>query len=599
MAGSESRDEVTARIKEQADIVQIVGEHVELRRSGSRYLGLCPFHGEKTPSFSVQADPGLFYCFGCGESGDVFSFLMKFHQIDFPTALQQLAERYHIALPERRLSREEEQRRERREQLYAVNQQAAELYQRYLREAARAKPAREYLYRRGVAEPLQARFGIGYAPSVEAEGWNFLGNRLGHSAQPAARAAGLLVEKEEGGSYDRFRDRIVFPIFDNRGRVCGFGGRIVGEGQPKYLNSPESEIFVKGKMLFGLYQARDEIRRQKRAIVVEGNFDLISLVGSGLAPVVAPLGTALTRDQLGLLKRLVDKVILLFDADAAGSAAAVRAAALFFAEQLPALVALLPAGHDPDTFVREQGLPALNELLDQARDLPEFVFQHWAERHGLGLAGKGKIVEELRPLVAAAASPLQRSLCLAHFAEKLGLPVAELEQHFRLPTAGVEVSPSRPTAQRPTSNPAVPLTIAQKPLVEYMVLNPGQYQRLAEEGIRACLAGSVGEILFLHLGRLLEQNPATEPEELLSTLAEGPERALVAALLVGASSERAAGSGGGGRDLADLLAYLENCRQIEKKRQILARMERAEQQGDLSLLGQLLADLQQIRQADG
>ena len=334
MISDESRDNITARIKEEADIVQVISECIELKRSGTRYLGLCPFHGEKTPSFSVHSSQQFFHCFGCGESGDVFSFMMKYHNLDFPEALKALAQKYHIELPERRRSKEEELRARKRELLFAVNEKAATLFVQYLRDAAGAEVARAYLRKRGVTEDILSRFRIGYAPAVEVEGWNFLGGNFADAQLKAAIEAGLLVEKENGGTYDRFRDRIVFPISDISGRVCGFGGRIVGEGQPKYLNSPESSVFNKSRLLLGLYQQKEAIRQKNEVVLVEGNFDLISLVAGGCTNVVAPLGTALTREQLRLLKKFAQRAIMLFDGDAAGTKAAARAVPFFLAEQI-------------------------------------------------------------------------------------------------------------------------------------------------------------------------------------------------------------------------------------------------------------------------
>lgn len=209
MVTGESRDEITARIKEQADIVQIIGECVDLKKSGARYLGLCPFHGEKTPSFSVHGGQQFFYCFGCGESGDVFSFMMKYHSVDFAEAVKTLAKKYHIALPERRRSKQDEIRAKRREQLFAANDKAASLYNRYLLEAPGGKRARAYLEERGVNEEIISQFRLGYAPAVEIEGWNFIGSRIGSMEVKASVEAGLLVEREQGGTYDRFRDRIL------------------------------------------------------------------------------------------------------------------------------------------------------------------------------------------------------------------------------------------------------------------------------------------------------------------------------------------------------------------------------------------------------
>jgi DNA primase len=590
MTEIESREEVTAKVKEHSDIVQIIGEYVDLKRSGTRYLGLCPFHGEKTPSFSIHPGQQFFHCFGCGESGDVFSFVMKYHNLSFPEALKQLAERYHIDLPQRARSRDEEERAAKRAQLYAVNGKAADLYRAYLVEARGAEAGRAYLRERGVDEPLQARFGIGYAPATEAEGWNFLGTRLTATELPAAAKLGLLIEKERGGSYDRFRDRIVFPIADTMGRICGFGGRIVGPGQPKYLNSPESEVFNKSRLLLGLYQVKEEIRRQNQVVLVEGNFDLVSLVGHGLAHVVAPLGTALTREQLRLVKRFTDKVILLFDSDNAGKKAAVRAAALFFAEQLSARVALLPPGHDPDSFVRKEGLAALNRLLEAAQTLPEFVFDHWAAEYGLGLDGKSRIVEEMRPLITAAASPLQRSLCLAHFAEKLGIDVRQLEDHFRTGSA-TPPALSTPSSIKTVEAAQVPLALAQKQMIEFMLLHPRDFTRLQESGLRECLTGTVGEILFLQMADLLSRNPGAEPEELLGTLPRGAERDLVADLLANASLRSPAVDGEEKENgLGDLLKYLEDFQLKKASEALTEQLLRAQQEGNLALLDQLMAE---------
>ncbi len=239
MGYSESRDAITAQVKEQADIVQIIGESVDLKRAGARFLGCCPFHSEKTPSFSVHPGQQFYHCFGCGASGDVFSFMMKHHNMDFPTALQTLARRYQIDLPERQVSQAEQEKERLRQAMFAINEKAARVYREYLLHARGAGSARAYLERRGIPLVVQEKFQLGYAPAVEGAGWNFLGSTLQGEESAAAEAVGLLVKKEDTGrTYDRFRDRILFPIFDVKGRISGFGGRIIGEGQPKYMNSP-------------------------------------------------------------------------------------------------------------------------------------------------------------------------------------------------------------------------------------------------------------------------------------------------------------------------------------------------------------------------
>lgn len=590
MAVKESRDDVAALIKERADIVQIIGECIELKRSGVRFLGRCPFHGEKTPSFSVHAGQQFYHCFGCGESGDVFSFMMKYHNFDFPTALKELAKRYQIELPERRPSKEEEQRVQRSQLLFAINEKCAAIFSRYLQDAPGAAVARDYLSKRGASSELLARFRIGYAPAVEGAGWNFLGGQLGKEEMKTAVEAGLLVEKEQGGSYDRFRGRILFPISDISGRICGFGGRIVGEGQPKYLNSPESLVFNKGKLLLGLFQQKEFIRRQNHAVLVEGNFDLISLVAHGCNNVAAPLGTALTREQLRLLKRFAEKVTLLFDGDDAGRKAAVRAVPLFLAEQIPGRVAFLPKGHDPDTFVREKGVADLNILLEQAVALPEFALNQMTERHGLTLDGKSKILEELKPLIAAAVSPLQRSLFVAHFAEKLGLTAGQLDANFERPSEP-NAEPQAQPAKKTMTEQIVPLAMAQRQLVEFMILQPRYFFQLAEAGLRSCLAGGIGEMLFLELERLLIANPLAEPEELLTVLPEGAERSLVADLLLRAPIHSSEGDeNSSGDEIADLLEYLRKFQLKKESENLLQRIELAEKTGDHNILQELMVE---------
>ncbi|MBW2658677.1 MAG: DNA primase [Deltaproteobacteria bacterium] len=592
MTDSDFKENIVSRIKEEADIVQIIGECVDLKQSGVRYLGLCPFHGEKTPSFSVHGGQQFFHCFGCGESGDVFSFMMKYHNLDFPGALKELAGRYNIELPERRHSRKEMELEKKRDLLFAVNKKCAEIYSNYLQMAAGAENGRKYLRRRDVTPEIKKRFNIGYAPAVEAEGWNYLSEKLSRQETAAAVEAGLLVQKENGGTYDRFRDRIVFPIFDLSGRVCGFGGRIVGEGRPKYLNSPESSVFSKSRLLLGLYQQKESIRKQKRAILVEGNFDLISLVAHGCENVVAPLGTALTREQLRLIKRFATEAVLLFDGDAAGEKAAVRGVPLFLAEQLAGHVALLPSGHDPDTYVRENGVKQLNTLLTSAESLPEFVLGNLIRQYGLTLDGKSKIVTALVPLIKAAASPLQRSVFVSHFAEKLGLPVDQFESLNRFSVSSGQkktaVLKKKKRGERGGS-----LSLAQKQLVEFMVLYPGHLSILEEKGIRGCLAGGIGEVLYLQLKSMLENNPDFEPEELLTVLPEGVERKLVAELLTRASLRDSAEEEEE-EGLGDMLAYLKRVGLQQDCDEMMDRIRLAESEGDLEKLQQLIAEKVEI-----
>lgn len=600
MGYSETRDSATTLVKEQADIVQIIGEHVDLKRAGARFLGCCPFHSEKTPSFSVHPGQQFYHCFGCGESGDVFSFMMKYHNLDFPTALQTLARRYQIDLPEKQFSQADQEKERQRKAMYAINDKAARLFREYLLHAKGAATARAYLERRGIPPAVQEKFQLGYAPAVETAGWNFLGSKLQSEELTVAEAVGLLVKNEKGGFYDRFRDRILFPIFDPQGRICGFGGRIVGDGQPKYMNSPESPVFDKSRLLLGLFQQAAEIRSRQRVVLVEGNFDMVSLVVHGCPNVVAPLGTALTRPQLKLLRHYAENAILLFDGDAAGIKAAVRAVPLFLAEQMSAKVALLPPGHDPDTFIRDQGLEQLERLLDSATPLAEFALVKLIEKYGLTLDGKSRIVEELRPLVQAAASPLQRSVVIAHFSEKLGIGAQQLSDLLSAQAPPISPAPAqRKEADRfgQTGKKQIELSSAQKRLIGHMVLYPAHFLRLEQAGVRQRLTGGVGEVLFLQLAALHARGPMFEPEELLASLPEGEERGMVADILLTASNADAGNShySGTEEELVELLLWLKKEELLEMSKKLIVEIGKAS--GDdhgFSALSRLLEEKQKI-----
>ncbi|MBM9605067.1 DNA primase [Desulfopila inferna] len=593
----ETRQDITASVKEQADIVKIIGEYVELKRSGIRYLGCCPFHNEKTPSFSVHGPQQFYHCFGCHESGDVFSFLMKYHNYDFPTALKYLADKFNIALPRKKVTRKEKEREEKLQRMYDVTEKAARIYRQQLHDEKEDGAARLYLREREIPEDIQSLFQIGYAPAKEAAGWNFLETRLSSAEAEIAEQVGLLARGEKGGRYDRFRDRILFPIFDAKGRIIGFGGRIVGQGQPKYMNSPESPIYNKSRNLLGLYQQREEIRRSRKAIIVEGNFDLISLVTHGCTNVVAPLGTALTASQIRLLSRYSEEMILLFDGDEAGVKAAVRAAPYFLAEKVHARVALLPPGHDPDTFVRQKGLDALQALLAGAGDLSEFLVEHLIQQHGLTLEGKSRIAEEIKPLVTAAHSPLQRSVIIAHFADRLGVDPQRLEESVSSEENGAQrmKEVARPQQEREEIR-LQPLSPAQKRLAEFMVMNPRYFKELEEKNLRETLRGGVGEILFLQIKMMTAANSEVQPEEIFSALPEGPERNIVADMLFNASRSDFIGSAAdqAEEELQELLEWLDGQNQRNLSRSLTLQIEQAQKENDFVALEKLLLQKQTI-----
>lgn len=583
---TESWEEAKNLVKERADIVEVIREHVDLKRSGFRFLGLCPFHQEKTPSFTVHPDQQFYHCFGCKASGDVFSFMMEYHHMDFPEALKNLAQRFQVDLPEKKRSPRQREEEERRKRMYALNGKAADIYHHYLCNEPAAESARRYLERRGIPEAVIKGYHLGYAPSISSAGWNFLSGQLTDEERGLAVAIGLQVSKENSRGYDRFRDRIMCPIYDSRGQVCGFGGRILGDGEPKYLNSPESPVYNKSRLLYGLYQQRDAIRKSRRAVLVEGNFDLLALAARGFELGVAPLGTALTREQLRLLKPLVDDAVLLFDGDEAGVKAAERSVPLFLAEQISGRVALLPSEHDPDTFVTQFGIAKLTDLIEQAGPLPEFALRMLTDRHGETLDGKFKIIEELRPLVEAAASAVQRDAMAKHFAEKLNFDPDRLLTEVKSGAA-----PTQVPAGNATGKPAkrIELAGAQRSIVGFMVRHPKYFSQLLEREVDAVLAGTVGETICLQLKVLFDQGrDELAPEELFSELPQGEERTLVASML---TEHPDSGVGGDEEQLlGDILAWLDRERMKKRSETLMRKIKEAEAAGDFSRLSELMKE---------
>ncbi|WP_028317630.1 DNA primase [Desulfobulbus elongatus] len=591
MTISASREQIKNTVKEAADIVQVIGEVVELKRAGNRLTGLCPFHNEKTPSFTVNPQGQFFHCFGCGEHGDVFAFVMKYHRMEFPEALKTLAQRYGIELAERQLTEAEKLQLRRREALYEANEAAAVVYQQCLRHPKLGKVARTYLEQRGVPAAIVERYRLGCAPDPEQAGWSYLAEQLlakGLSIDTLMQS-GLAVGKERGGHYDRFRSRVMFPIADMTGRIVAFGGRILGDGKPKYMNSPESPIFEKSRLLFGLHQHRDAIRKKRRALVVEGNFDLLLLAVHGIDNVVAPLGTALTRDHIRTLRGYGDEAVLLFDADAAGLKAAMRSIPYFLAEQVEGRVALLPAGHDPDSYVRAEGPAAIAALVETARPLAEFAFDALVRTHGLTLTGKNRIIAELKELIRESTLPEQRALMVAHFSEKLG--VAPTYFQSGRPTV-------RPSAAAEAASPSeglARLPMQERQVIDFLVLYPEYFDELLQAG----LADVVREPTALRLIELMAQMDGTvsrQPEQVLAYVADTQDRAyLVQVLTKGLPHET--GQQEQARTMCDeLVRWLRAAVHKRTVAELQEEIHRAESLGNTGLLMELIRRKQEMEQ---
>jgi DNA primase len=423
--------ETIERVREQADIVQIIGEHVKLRRVGHDYRGPCPFHHGKNPNFAVSPKRNVYHCFKCHESGDVFTFLQKQLGLDWPGAVRLAAEKSGIEIVETDTRREV---RDAREPLWEANAAAAEYFQRALWESDAGGPARQYLAGRGITRPVAERFTLGYAPR-DPEAMPTRLRALGHD-DARMLEAGLLVQRAEGGAPRvRFRDRLTFPIFDTGGRTVGFGGRLLGPGEPKYLNSAESTIFSKGRLLYGLNWAKQHVRREDRVLVVEGYFDVLRLMSAGLECVVAPLGTALTERQAELLTKYTRNVFLLYDSDDAGQKATFRSGLALLQLGASVRVVSLPEGEDPDTFVQKFGRERLEAQLAAAIDLFDRQVQI-LERRGwfADLHRKRRALDKLLPTLRATADPLTRDIYVSRASEAAGVAREVLLQEVLEPT---------------------------------------------------------------------------------------------------------------------------------------------------------------------
>jgi DNA primase len=371
--GQDKIEEVRAR----ADIAEVIGAHVRLKRAGRNLVGLCPFHNEKTPSFSVNAERGFFHCFGCGAGGTVFDFVMRVEALNFAEALQMLARRYGIALPEHGGAGGPSANE--RDALGRANQFAADFYAHVLWNTQDGVLAREYLKSRGITVETARTFMVGFAPARPA---NLAANIAKRGLVDAAIKVGLVRREEGGAPYDMFRARLMFPIRDTQGRVIAFGGRVLDNRLPKYINSPESPLYSKARALYGLYESRQEIAKLDRAAVVEGYIDTIALWQAGFQYAVASLGTSLTVEQLRLLSRYTRNVIACFDGDAAGRKASLRALEIFLQAGLLGRGVFIPQGYDPDTLVRDRGAQALAELLDSSELLVDYFLEDETKQVG-------------------------------------------------------------------------------------------------------------------------------------------------------------------------------------------------------------------------
>jgi DNA primase len=527
-------DDKIEEVRMRADIVEIVGAHVRLRRAGRNFVGLCPFHNEKTPSFSVNAERGFFHCFGCNTGGSVFNFIMRVEGLSFPEAVRSLAKKYGVTIPERD---ESGPAAGEREAMLNANSVAAEFFAHVLWNTTDGALARDYLKSRGISIETAKGFMIGFAPSRPASLAKALERR-------GLRDAGVrvgLVKKDGELAYDMFRARVMFPIRDAQGRVLAFGGRVLDARLPKYINSPESPLYSKTRTLYGLYEARTAISSQAssgkdRAILVEGYFDVIALSQAGIKEAVAGCGTALTVEQLRLLSRYTKNVIACFDGDAAGRKASMRALEIFLQAGLLGHGIFIPTGFDPDTFVRERGASAFAELADNAELLVDYFLSEQKDEARGSIAERARAATRVAAMLKLVGDPFQFDLLARKAADLLGIGEEVLRKTARGTTSRAQGFGAARASRAPQSQPA-PSTgdagsKAEIGLVALAILRPELRAEIASMGASANfedqrLAGVLVDLCgtdeeYTALEEWLSERLSVEEQSRVSEIAVGP-----------------------------------------------------------------------------
>jgi len=550
-------DDLMARV----DIVEVVGTRVPLKKAGREFKACCPFHGEKTPSFTVSPGKQFYHCFGCGAHGTALGFLMEHDHLDFVEAVEELARQVGVEVP-----REAGDGRPRAgDDLYTTMSRAADFYTAALREN---QGAIDYLKQRGLSGETAARFGIGYAPDA----WDSLLSRLGSDQGGIDRltACGLIIEREQGGWYDRFRGRIMFPIRDARGRTIAFGGRVMHSGEPKYLNSPETTLFHKGRELYGLYEARQALREIPQLLVVEGYMDVVGLAEAGIHYAVATLGTATTEEHLRRLFRVTDKVIFSFDGDRAGRQAAWRA----LENALPTLqeghqigFLFLPEGEDPDSLVQAEGAAAFAARLEQATPLSDYFFDQLAGQVDMqSIDGRARMAELARPLMKRIPEGIYRDLLTRQLAARVGLDPQRLDQIL---AGDRQEAPAFRPATRGRPRPPSPRSSLVRQAIALVLHHPGAS---ATVKIPEQLAASdfKGVPLLMELLEISGSNPDISPAGMLERWRGRPEEPHLLQL---AASETMVTDEAAPAVLADILTRL--VQQAGPERRMAVLLEKA------------------------
>lgn len=591
-------DDKLAEIRNAADIVDMISARVFLKKAGKDFVGLCPFHAEKTPSFTVSAGKQIFHCFGCGAGGDVFNFLMRYDGLSFPEAVQSVARQYGVSLPEKDMSPEQKKKASERERLLALNRRVMQFYQDMLLKDPKGSEARRYLKGRGMERGIVEQFNLGYAPG----GWDNLIRFLQKSGVPleTAEKAGLIVPKKQKGYYDRFRNRIMFPILDVTGQVVAFGGRVMDDSKPKYLNSPETPVYHKGRVLYGLNAAREQCRSRGCVFIVEGYFDLLVMHQHGIKNTVATLGTALTQDHIRRVSRAAGsgdkKAYLVFDSDQAGINAAKRTIGAFLEESMQAAVVLLPSGHDPDSYLSEHGVEAFDRLAQKAPNLFAFIIDNAISAHGLSVEGKVRVIGEVAPVLAEISDAVARSVYVRHLAESLDVDesaVLEKVREYRSKpsarpgrTAGAQPPEGKGREKAPGPEESAPDRLEMR-VIAMMIQNPDSVSEVESRGILDYFEDPGLQDLGERICRVLRQDSSGVSG--LINHVKDEQQQLVASIMM----EEACW---GQESCSLLLSQFIQCKQ-RKQNNLLDQIRAAEKNNDQKLLVKLLNEKQ--KQAAG
>lgn len=592
-----------SEIKNIVDIVDIISDIVLLKKVGRNYVGLCPFHTEKTPSFTVSPEKQIFYCFGCGTGGNVFNFLMNHDGLSFFETAKMLANRYGIEIPAQTMSPEQKRRISERESLLAANKQAMDFFKHSLLSDVEGKIALEYLKKRGIGEDTITIFNLGFAPA----GWDSLLNYFSKKniSHELVQKSGLIIKrKSKNGYYDRFRNRIIFPIFNVSKQVLGFGGRVMDDSLPKYLNSPETSVYNKSRSLYGLHIAKEHCRASETVYIVEGYFDLLALHQHGILNSVATLGTSLTQGHVQILRGFVGKngrFILVYDSDAAGIKAAERSIKVFDKGYVNAQILVLPEGYDPDSYLFEFGYKSFMNTASKAKSIIAFLIDSAVKKHGLSIEGKIRIISDLKQPLAHINDSVERSLYIKELAEIIGIDEAAVMEKVRIVSGNKSIKANKELSDKMRDKN---LTLKGNRLERQIIAMMLQFPEILPEIITRNILDLFEDKSLSLIGQLILKQRDREGirdglhavstrgngfvSDIINSIDDREERSIVASLSIGEDQWSREGC-------LKLLLQFESIRNRQEKT-LLQKIRAAEESNDHELLLELLKKKQiQVR----